>query len=184
MELVPDDRRPLEQLSKAFCRRHGLPNGCEVGILNRDGRKVRTDRKLLRKQPFRTLKRAGDDITVRQLLEKHFIPNIDSRLLANGAWEPILLSPEGRRLNGNTKVGSVRELPGRLFPEPDLKHRRKEWMRLRHVMKAYIEELDEIRESAAEVLPTAVLSALISYYDRATIERALSGLDSDGAPRL
>src|SRR4051794_37600444 len=103
MELLSDQRRTLEYLSRSFCRRHGLPNGCEVGIVNRDGRKVRTDRKLLRKQPFRTRERASDDITVRQLLETHFAPNIKSGLLASGAWEAILLSPEGKRLNGNMK---------------------------------------------------------------------------------
>jgi hypothetical protein len=183
MELRPDDRRSLEYLSAAFCRRQGLPNGCEVSILNRVGRKVRTDRKLLRKGPFRTLKRASDDVSVRQLLEQHFTPNVDSKLLETGAWEPILLSPEGRRLNGNTKVGSVRALPGRLFPQPDLKERRKEWLRLRHVVKAHLEELDEVRERPAEVLPTAVVSALISCYDRATVERALATLDSVGQPR-
>lgn len=183
MELITDERRSLEYLSRAFCRRQGLPNGCEVGILNRDGRKVRTDRKLLRKEPFRTLERASDEITVRQLLERHFAANIASRLLASGAWEPILLSPEGRRLNGNTKVGSVRQLPGRLFPEPDLKHRHKEWLRLRHVVKAHIEDLEEVRLNAAEVLPTAVISALIGCFDRSTVEQALLRLKADGMPR-
>src|SRR5881392_2816619 len=108
MRLELNDRRTLEQLSRAFCRRQGLPNGFEVGVLNRDGRKVRTDRKFVRRQLFRTLRLADDNITVRQLLEEHFVPNLASRLLSTGAWEPILLTPDGRRLNGNTKVGSVR----------------------------------------------------------------------------
>lgn len=163
-----------KRFSEIFVKFQKLPYGVELRLYDIHGKKKRVDFCVKRKQVNRrTMTQVSDLENVTTLLE--VVRETVSTDLAARRLKLDIFDPEGRRINGNTLVGTVRSMVPQQTTEDVERLQDEEQMiiDLQATAAAEIIELEYLIDDPALTVCSAFVRALVERYGRASVLAAL-----------
>jgi hypothetical protein len=170
-----------EEISRLFCRFHGLPFGSELKVRyvsnpRFDKGRIQRSNTRYRRAVFNrnVMTRANDEENIRSLIDNRLLPYIDIDPKALGA-EIAAYGPDGDRLDSNTLVRTWRGMD----PKPtegEIEAKNAQLQEIEETAgeaKRIIAGLAEFRWAPEETIPRAVVRALVSTFDPDTVRLAV-----------
>jgi hypothetical protein len=157
-----------------FIKFHRLPFGCELRLFDAAGRKKRTDFLVKRKRvSSKTMNRADDSNNVKWLLDTAL--EVTSTDLMARRLKIELFGPNGKKINGNTLIGKVRQMP----PKPtehDIDRMHEEEHLISEVQsnaQSTIVEAEYLIDDPSTIVCSGYVRALVERYGRESVVTAL-----------
>ena len=163
-----------KRFSDIVAKVQNLPYGVELRLYDAHGKKKRVDFRVNRKKVNRrTMQQVSDLENVTALLE--VVRGMVSTDLAARRLKLDLFDPEERKINGNTLVGTVRNMVPKQTAEDAERLQDEEQMiiDLQATAAAEIIEFEHLIDDPASTVCSAFVRALVERYGRASVLAAL-----------